>query len=218
MGRGQGAEGRGPPPCGPHPPALLSQLSCVDSGAPPPPPSPSQPEPPTPPPGLPSASPLLTLISARLSADPSETEFAFPPLGSFLLASKKDHSALSPDLPARGDHSGKRDVPAWATVLPRHTGTSAPTQPAHWPALCWVPGREVGCCCSLGQLLGADPPSPGPHVWDIPTRSLNLPRYPWNLWKRWRGPCPWPVCDTDVGDALEPGSGARAHTTRRGHI
>lgn len=84
------------------------------------------------------------------------------------------------------------------------------------PLACSVLGaRERG---RVLLLPGADPPSPGAHVWDTPTGSLNLPRYPRNLWKRWCGACPWPVCDTDICDALEPGSGAGAHTTKRGHI
>lgn len=55
---------------------------------------------PGPAPPLPSAAPLPTLISA-LAADPSETEFAFSPLGSFLLAKQKGSALTHLDLPPR---------------------------------------------------------------------------------------------------------------------
>lgn len=87
--------GKGPPP----PPVALA-------------PGPAPPAPPPPPGSLPPrASPRINLC-ARLTADPSETEFAFSPLRSFLLAKqKRSRRALTPDLPAQGG-------PLWKTSRP----------------------------------------------------------------------------------------------------
>lgn len=165
----------------PHPAAPQAPNSPVWTADPAPTPCPSQPAPPTPP-GLPSTAPLLTLISARLTADPSETEFAFPSLGSFLLAKQKGSPcALTPNLPARGG-------PLWEM--------SCPTGPPRPHALLGGPGREAGRRRSQSHL-GADPPSPAAHVghsYQVPESSqIFVACVEGTAW-----PPPWLVCDTEV--------------------
>lgn len=109
MGRGAGEAGA------PNPVALAWHLSSADrlSGRSPCPHPHSRPVP-----SLPAASHRLQgslpprssphiNLCAGLTADPSEMEFAFSPLGSFLLAKQKGSQRTHPDLPAQGDHSGK---------------------------------------------------------------------------------------------------------------
>lgn len=126
------------------------------------------PGPPPPPWGSLPPAPLLTSICAGLAADPSETEFAFSPLGSFLLAKQNDHSARSPRTPCPAP--GKRDEAPWAGRGPLPgagaqvpTGDtcvlqSAPRRSAHALPASEAPGRGQSW-----QLLGLTLPPRG-HV------------------------------------------------------
>lgn len=179
----------GPPPHGPRPCPLPPALP-VDRW--PPPPLTSVPACASHASRAPFLPPLLTLISQPLTADPSETEFAFPPLGSFLLAKQKgSRRALTPDLPAQGGRLWKmrcscmgRGAHAGKASRSR-LGAAAHALAPPWALLC---ARSRGD--SRSRVLST--PRGGSHVG--PSHQVTEPSQAfWHLWMSRCGLCPWPA-------------------------
>lgn len=140
------------------------------------------PAPPAPPP--PAA--RLTLISAPGSLlTQAKRSLPFPLSAVSVGKAKRIAVRAAPDLPARGDHSGRPDGPAWASrlwgcthacILQAHTGDTSPLAPAPAPARVLVPELSPALshlphrpCSALGcQGARQCPPPPqqllGPTV------------------------------------------------------
>lgn len=138
----------------------------------------------------PPASPHINLC--WLTADPSEMEFAFSPLGSFLLAKQNDHSARSP----RPPHARRRTALESETSLPgqaeeearspaQHTqGTSVCSLPSPSPSpqlsmssvgpLCAGHGDRAVSCCRWRGGAGVVPIRGPRPMWSRATTVMRL--------------------------------------------
>lgn len=151
----------------------------------------------------------------------------FPLSAVFCWQSKKDRSAHSPPLPARGARAGKRDVPAWAAVPqgcargvwtargpplpsahPWAQPRALPVLPERTPSRSALGAREPGSVLLPPQRPLA--PTLLPQTAHRVGHSHPVSEPSLSLWMSWCSLCPWarPVYDTVThGDVAGPENG-----------